>query len=81
MSDTLRAQMQVDLEALGWECHESESAGHWTTTFTRNGMAIVSSGADRQMVWNAAYKDALRHCGQLAHISTTRPPTIQHKPA
>ncbi len=66
MSGLLQEQMALDLKSLGWECQESESGGHWTTTLRRGEASIVSTGSDRKLVWNAAYRDALRLCGQGA---------------
>ncbi len=64
MSEQLPEQMRHDLEALGWECQENESSGHWTTTLRRGEASIVATGSDRQRVWNAAYRDALRKGGK-----------------
>lgn len=64
MSDLFHEQMRQDLESLGWECNESHTDGHWTTIVRRGVMSIVSTGSDRRMAWNAAYRDALRHSGK-----------------
>jgi len=64
MSGLLQEQMRQDLESLGWECEESHADGRWTTMLRRDGTSIVSTGVDRQLVWNAAYRDALRRSGK-----------------
>jgi hypothetical protein len=62
MAGTLQEQMRADLRSLGWEITEIQFGIYWTTTLRRGEASIVSTGIDRQQVWNAAYRDALRHC-------------------
>ncbi len=66
MSGQIQEQMRRDLEALGWECHEEHSDGHWTTTVRKRETSIVSTGVDRKLVWNAAYRDTLRRTEESA---------------
>jgi hypothetical protein len=81
MSSKMQEQMQADFESLGWKCQESELDGRWTTTLIHKETSIVSSGTDRQILWNAAHRNALKHSGQLAHTDREAPHAVKHNPA
>lgn len=63
MGEVLIAQMRADLEANGWICEEQDDGDDWTVSVSRRDISITSTGVDRQLVWAAAYRDALRHSG------------------
>ncbi len=60
MSSKIREQMQLDLESMGWKCEKHGIAGDWTVVVSKDGRSIVSTGIDLQLVWNAAYREALK---------------------
>jgi hypothetical protein len=61
MSGKAHPELKADLESLGWKCSESESDGRYTVMATLGESTIVSSGTNRQLVWNAVYRDAIRY--------------------
>jgi hypothetical protein len=60
MTGIIREQMRLDLESLGWKCEEHGATDDWTVVVSKDGRSIISTGIDRQLVWNAAYREVLK---------------------
>lgn len=61
MSGKSPEHLRSDLESLGWNCHEVLRESDWHVTVVLDDRSIVSIGRHRQLVWNAAYRDAIKH--------------------